>query len=288
MPQENQMSSVGYQEPDVSHDNSPALPGVVSAMPPASVAEAMVYRGSTQWKASEGAYCALTLSTTANPLSVRRNAQRIFVDGPGTDDTVCMGSFYDYTTVYAPDVNGGTDKLHIIPDNCPPTQPAPWNTSGIYLTGLDENSTITVTAKLYFETAPYGSTNQLQSFAHPSAPYDPVALELYSRVMAHIPPGVKANMNATGDYWRIIANLIAAAAPVIGTVLSPLTGGLSAPIGAGIGMAAKMASGLIPNGAEKTDAVNRFVPVGKPVITLPPKKRPKARVVPIVVKRSTS
>lgn len=276
MPQENQITSFGIAQSDVAHNNSPSLGAVVSASPPQHQSLAMQYRGSTQWNADEGAYIPLTLSTTENPLSVRRNMQRMFVDGPGANNTACFGAIMDFKTVYGPATNGGPNVLTIIPDNACPCQPAPWNSSGCYLTGLDPSSSIVITAKFYFETAPYGDSNLL-GFAYPSSPFDPVALELYSRISASVPPGVKANANASGDYWNLIANLISAAAPAIGVALSPFTGGLSAPIGAGIGTIARVASGLMAKGSQSTEANNRFVPKGEPVVTAP-KRKPKVRV----------
>jgi len=203
----------------------------VSAMPPSTPADAIAYTNSFQWPGKEGAYCVLTQTTTNNPLVVNRPDQRIFVKGPLDAETPYFGSTgYPYITTIPTDT-----PYHVVTsfanDIC---HPVPFNTTGCMMLNLQAGASIVVNARFYFEMAPY-EDNLLQAMATPSGAFDPVALEVYSHVMARIPAGVKQGMNGSGDYWKMLLGIISEVAPIA----TPILGAAFGPVGLVAGGLAK-------------------------------------------------
>jgi hypothetical protein len=230
----------------------------VSAMPPAFATDALVYAGSKQWEAAEGCYVVETMSTTKNPLAVRLNAQRLFVDGPLTAVTPMFGSFGGplYNTV-------GDTILGISANQYNPIQPSPYNTSGAYFTGLTPQSVLTVTVTYYFEMAPYDNT-LLETMAQPSAAFDPLALEIYSHITASLPAGAKVCDNASGDFFRSILTMISDIAPIAGLIAAPFVGAAGPAIGGILSKGASQISKLIP--ADKPKKKSHVIVNAKPFI----------------------
>lgn len=77
-------------------------------------------------------------------------------------------------------------------------------TSTATFTGLSFETVLTLDMKFIVEVAPTVSNPTLMSMSTQAAPYDPKALEAYSRMITHLPPGVKVSMNAAGDWWRMV------------------------------------------------------------------------------------
>jgi len=217
--------------PPISYLNSVNTMEFVSYMPPNNVSDALTYNGSRQWNAEEGCYIACQLSTEENPLQVRRNASRKFVEGPLLAAAPCFGQWSTPTQIInnatglPTGIVGGTTNQTI--------QPVPWNTSGAYFTGLSPQSTLTLTVRIYFEMSPFDN-NLLETMAMPSACFDPVALELYSHVSSMMPAGVKVDENAAGEFWNKVLGVLSSIAPIVGTALTPILG----PAGIALGTAA--------------------------------------------------
>jgi hypothetical protein len=132
----------------------------------------------------------------------------------------------------------------------PPSFALPYHTSGAYLTGLNANAVITVNLRSIWEYAPNvndpsGAT--LVYLSSPSAPYDPVAIELYNSALNVLPVGVPVAENASGDFWDWCLGAISTVAPIVGNIFP----GVGTLIGGGIGAAAKSAQ-LARNRPEST------------------------------------
>ncbi len=120
----------------------------------------------------------------------------------------------------------------------------PYMLSGAYLTGLSEQTSLTVTMRCFIEVFPLPG-NALVPLAHPSPPLDDRAVQCLSEIMAKMLPGYQVHDNAAGDYFRkalaVLKNKVLPVAAVmpgrIGNVARAVEGGVMA--GEAIAAAAK-------------------------------------------------
>lgn len=112
----------------------------------------------------------------------------------------------------------------------------------LYFTGLSNATSLTLTLRTVVEyfppitTAMGSAASNLLPFVTPSPPYDPKAIALYSATVAKAPYCVPVDMNAGGDYFRMILKSIAAAAPIVSTIFAganPYVGTAMKVIGVG-------------------------------------------------------
>lgn len=240
MPQMPSLTQQAYQ--------SAAMEGTIEALryrtPPSSPAQAMLLSGTRQWLASEGAYVVCTQSSVLNPMCTDSSTGIMLVGGNFRSAYAELGT-HNAVTVNAPpaaSVLYSTPTVHF-----------PFNTSGVMLTGLNANSTFRVKVKIYVEQAPLPYQNDLVVLATPSAPYDPVALEAYSKALTHVPVAVVAGDNSFGDWFAGVADVLSKVALPISAALTPVLP--AAPvIGAAVTTAAMAAKNII-GGQKKNDNV---------------------------------
>lgn len=168
---------------------------------PLQVGEAQYMVGSRTWAAAEGAYIPLTLSGLDNPVRDSDSSCVIMAMGPEGQTTP------GFTPVA---VTGATDA------NLSPTIPyprrcvtAPFNMGGAYFTGLSDQTTLSVTVCWYVERFPTTLQRQLAVIALPPPIYDPLALELYTRMIRDMPVGVMVKENGLGDWFADVVGSIA-------------------------------------------------------------------------------
>lgn len=94
-------------------------------------------------------------------------------------------------------------------------------------TGLSSETTLTITAKWILEVVP-PTSSILRSLIQPPAPYDPLALELYTRTVATLPPGCFKGDNDAGDWFREAARTVGKVATALKR--SPLYDVMPAPL----------------------------------------------------------
>jgi hypothetical protein len=100
----------------------------------------------------------------------------------------------------------------------------------VFFTGLSESTTLNLRVRWILERFPSDQEKQVLVIATPSASYDPVALEIYSRAVQMLPSGVPFTENPAGEWWK---TMLAA----IGKVAAPMLGMLPSPIGKALGAA---------------------------------------------------
>jgi hypothetical protein len=184
-----------------------------SVLPPANSAEALLLAGSQQWEAYDGAYSVATLCAKENPA-----AESDYID-----------QMYEpnYT---APDANGISGIIlaprenELFPNFQNPVQVTPWNTNGAYFAGLQVGTVLNITVRAYIECFPEPDQKSYLSLTRPSCPFDPLALELYSRAAYVMKPATKVGNNAGGDHWRMVKSVLAEVAPKISKVIAPVEG----------------------------------------------------------------
>jgi hypothetical protein len=103
-----------------------------------------------------------------------------------------------------------------------PQKYLPFNTAGVFFTGLSNSTTLRLKMKVYVESAPGFLDTSLSVLATPSAPYDAKALELYSWALGVLPAAVHVSENAMGDWWKRVLGVLGSAAPQVGKFFGPL------------------------------------------------------------------
>jgi len=93
--------------------------------------------------------------------------------------------------------------------------------SGVYMSGLSPQTTLTVTVKVVIEIIP-NPTSLLIDFLKPSNPYVPGMLEAYSIAAADIPPAVPKGDNDAGDYMNVITDSLTAGLSLVFPEFAPL------------------------------------------------------------------
>lgn len=179
---------------------------------PASLSEMMSYPTSKQWAAKEGAYVVIPFTGHENP------AQTAEYRTPWLDMTPSLAqdkpnALNVTTRGIGAWASGGAngDNFEFLAN-----QYAPMNSRGIYFTGLNSASEITVTVSFFLESFPIQSS-PLQSLAQPSCPFDPKALALISTIMQQMPVGVPVGENPLGEwFWEAVETAL----PVLGTAAS--------------------------------------------------------------------
>jgi hypothetical protein len=214
-------------------------------LPPSTIANAQLLFGSRSWAAKEGAYIVARQNTTANPAMLPSFQNIAF-------------SALDNQALFADSWYSGT---------FPVQQPGyyadwylPFDTSGVHFTGLSYTTTLTVNVRWLIERIPGPNEADLVVLATPSASYDSLALELYTRCVNDMPPGVMLSENPLGEWFRDALSKVSDWAPKVGNALGTFIPGASI-IGNGVGMAAGAAKKMIKktkNGVEVVKKAHRI------------------------------
>lgn len=191
-------------------------------MPPAFASDALLLPGSQQWDAYEGAYVVNSLASVSNPA----------IQPDMSDPLVEANRRLDSTGTYSIDLLPRASSL--FPQNDEPTQLAPWNTSGAFVTGAQVGTTLTVVLKAYIECFPTPDMKSYVTLTTPASPYDPEALELYAKTSFSLKPGTPAKNNAGGDHFRLVSDIVTAVAPRVGSAMQ-----IARPLGRAVTAGAK-------------------------------------------------
>lgn len=229
----------------------PLQPFRVYNMPPPTPGDAMLYPGSRQMEAKEGAYVSMIQDVSRNQLAWTDDSYIAFTDGDYTVPTVgsvgttsVARSQYPsgwatatWAAISAPKINGsGGTTNTIMATNVPPISyiPVPYHTSGLMLTGLSPQSTFTVTLHTKWEISPVTGDQagkQLCALTKPACPSDLNALRLYQEAATMIPTSVPVSENASGDFWDLCLNALSIAATPVAAAFGFPAAGVAASAG---------------------------------------------------------
>lgn len=95
-----------------------------------------------------------------------------------------------------------------------------YTATGCHILGLDPKSTFTVVATYFVQILPR-PTSSLVSLVQPAPPYDPLAYEIYTRVMRQLPIATYKDDNDFGTWFRKALGLIKTVAPIVGPMFGP-------------------------------------------------------------------
>jgi len=214
----------------------------VMRSPPSTVGQAISIPGSIKRGAEEGAY--VVIRQTKGETNPPRD--------PEAERLVWLNEAQLSVASAAPIVSGFSEanpNLITIAAYPPMSllgvhQGIPYDVSGAYFTGLNENTSLDVTLRLFIEGFPTPVASQkLVSLTVPCPPLDEAAVELYSKVCAELPVGVPVSENEDGGWWKGLMQTIASVAPTLGAALGSVVPG-GAIIGKGVGSVAEMLSGI--------------------------------------------
>lgn len=173
-------------------------------MPPRFASEAVQLVNARTWSAIDGCYVPFVLDlgrshfqqATAAPLILNEVDSSAPVGGPTAAFVLNIQEVNGYYKSETPLRMAGLDTV------------------GAYFSGLSKESILTLDVRFIVEVAPTHANTTLVSLASPSSQFDPLALELYSRAVRELPPGVKVSANAAGDWWRVVSGAIKVVAPI--------------------------------------------------------------------------
>jgi hypothetical protein len=163
----------------------------------------------TSWDAAEGCYVPFRIALDDTDYQLANGNMRLL-------NSNTQGLSSDFDATYA-------STGHLLIAN--PTRSANIELSSAYFTGLPYETVLKITTKVFVETAPVTTLSELALASKP-AHYDPAALELYRNVVCDAPVAVPVKMNAHGDFWRILKNIIGIAAPVLSVAIPGIGGAI--------------------------------------------------------------
>jgi len=191
---------------------------------PDDLAEMALYPTFRQWEARHGAYAVVPFTGQDNyPLECEYRSPWIYgseSDNDKPNSANITSKFLGAFLTTSPD----GDHFVFYGNNFTPV-----HSKGIYLSGLNANSTFNVTFRMYLETFPTAASN-LVTLAKPSAKLDTGALALISAAMKRMPVAVPVGDNLSGDwFWETLE----AALPYLGGIASVFLPEFSPLIAAG-------------------------------------------------------
>lgn len=231
-------------------------------MPPSTVADAALIPNSIGLKAEQGILAPFVLDVDnlnfemVKPHSlivaytdVFPNPQEPFVFGDIPPNTAIVAACPEYPGLFQ------NRMRH-----------AAIETTGTYFTGLSSQTVLTLEMVFIIESRPTPADPTLLSLASPACPMDPLAIKTYAEIRKRLPPGVPVDMNAKGDWFRMVQKVAREVAPYVPRII-----GLFSPR---LGQAAQ----LTYDAVRGSEGAKKAKPKAKPA-PQPPKN--KAKLVPV-------
>jgi hypothetical protein len=185
---------------------------------PTTQAEASLFTDSRTWAAEDGCYSILNQSDLENPF-LSLTGGEVLVNyanssssyqqnqASGAAGTVWTSNWYDGYPVFT---NYGSSACQVFP----------FSQCGFIMSGLNPNSTIQLTQRLYFERIPSTSEPDLLSMCQVPPAHDAVAMEIYSRCLGQMPVAVPVSENPLGEWFNSILDTIKSVAPKLGNIVT--------------------------------------------------------------------
>jgi len=260
-----------YNKSTYYYKDAPKNDGVCSGVaynrPPKNIAEANLLAGTRSWKAEDGCYIVL-----------RQNQEQMLAKQP--DDTQYVmfnGDVQPGIRVIAPTrvLSGSTAAVPVDEDsvNVPSTvwNLQPYHMTGAFFTGLSPKSTFLLRFIVYIERFPTPDEQDIVLLTKPSANHDPIALEIYDRMLRHMPVAVPVADNGLGEWFY---EAISAVKDIASYIPHPI--GKAVALGSGLiqkAMAPQFAPTSQTNQKAKRPKPTPRIP--PPPATLPPPPLPR-------------
>lgn len=253
-------------------DSAPSLPGELAMM--------AQYPGVYTGASSKGIYIVGRMSKAKHPTRFI-GLPDIDATGDSSDYRLSRGCPHAFRltetrvhTVSSPQydayqrASSGADGswMNVLND-CPGLVNSGFQPFVIRISGAPPEGEYRVTFRTIIEYFPEGDDLTNLGIASPSPPVCNAALEAYQKAISVAPTAVPVNMNAAGDYWRIIKSLLVKSAPHALRVASNF-------VPAEYGMAMKLAGMAI---SKVSQSKSKQQPKKKKKITVPKRRGPMLR-----------
>jgi hypothetical protein len=208
------------------------------ALPPGTQSDAALFPSSRTWGAADGCYIVCHLNDDDVPFvsNLPTSAAGLLLTSASSDLTTGTGNRLGYLPIPC---------SNTIPRTSPMNSPLPFDISGAVFSGLNPNSTLQVTVKYMIERIPAISEPNLLVLTRPPCPFDPLAIEMYSRITTILPVACKVSDNPDGEFWASILDALSAIAPIVGGAFSSITGPIGPAIGAAVSAGSNLGSSAI-------------------------------------------
>lgn len=172
--------------------------GVPMRSPPSTLAELTVLPGSRTWEAREGVYAVARFHSAENPPFNSDYVQPYLMEDDDDTTNLEAVTFPRPFAVGSPAFAYASPTSHLHPKHLTVS----------WFSGLSYATTLQVNTVHYYETFPYTNENAILVLATPSAEYDPVALEIYSKALSNMPCAVPVHENFQGQWWADVVESI--------------------------------------------------------------------------------
>lgn len=165
---------------------------------PVNVGEVELYTDHTFWAAKEGCVVVAIPSAQTNEPRSDKNVA-VFAGGVyngGSPPNRLWLNVTNKSGSLYPDVENSHDQMF-----------SPFYLCGAYFTGLPAGSKLDIRGFYYVERFVSSAQKDLVILANPSPCYDPVALEMMSRMAMKLPCGTPVKNNASGDWIKTVADI---------------------------------------------------------------------------------
>jgi len=207
---------------------------MVGNTPCTNQGNAQLFPSARTWAAADGVYSIVSMTDIENPFIVAGvTPPPLFIQAPANSQIVANVNVPAWAW---PNYAAGTGGVQLNNAGQLTCSVIPWNWQGAIFTGLNTNSTLQVTARYVFERCPSVSEPQFLVLYQPPADYDPLALEIYTRVVTELPVAVPVGDNPLGEWFNDVLEAVADYAPKIGQMFGPA----GSFIGRGVSTGARM------------------------------------------------
>lgn len=231
---------------------------------PGSLTDIMLLGGTRQWEAKDGAYIVPTLIDSTIPMTTLEPCIPVIQSGiwtdkifPGSIPVAAQNVVYSqlYNFAFNEQIGEVTDEAALYPvltntSSAPFAKFNNFNSSGVFVTGLAPQASVTLNTVTYIERVPRSVDTLLVPMATRSPGFDPLMMELYSQIMQNMPIGCKVADNADGDWFfeglSTLANFLSKPVAALG--------GFGIPIGAGLAAVSSWSDGKLK---ERQKQVNK-------------------------------
>lgn len=224
------------------------ISGTPMRLPPTTVAQAMLYPDSRQWKSEEGSYHVARFMNLENPACQPiHDVPMWYTNTSDQANSYGTGGFVANTfpLILPVSASGVSNTVTIAATNVttsfsgmPATKIHNYHISGAIYTGLNPNSTFVVDIVWIVETFPGPAESDKLVLATPSCGFDPTALDIMAHVIADMPVAVKAGENFAGGWFDAIVDKVAEYAGPLGAAIGTIVPGASL-LGQGLSIGAK-------------------------------------------------
>jgi len=173
---------------------------------PKNLAELILLPNPTQWHAKEGHYSVVQLTSLDR---VGNSTAPFYPIMLSSDLDAEVASASNYKDAFAPTLQPILTQIGstvYVPYKSPGR--VPMNSHVAMYTGLSDQSTLTLRVRWIIERFPNDQEPEILVLATPSAAYDPIALQIYSRLMRNLPSAVMFKENDSTEFWKsVLVNL---------------------------------------------------------------------------------